>query len=794
MFKAAFRINSYKLEHINAVCRALYNTEQQSKAIVIRQDTLQSAIANSNGNKICDEESVSEITTEIRKYSMDVCKMMKRKLAYLNRKHFNIRSDKGSVAKEQLYIDCSTAIYEYFRFFLIRMLKEKMNCTEDLSKRKLYSDNSIDTKSEVEAQHTVQFWHDDIKYNIHITFYYTKCSLWIQGASTKISGLTLAQFFTYHYIESISNMVQNNIPLKQIGEEMHSRITKFLTVHEMEEITSNKLPITIREEKCVTCARKCYDNNKSMKCVTCGFKQHFQCAGIKPEPERQLFLSGSTPFNCSKCIGSVHNSNNACISAEPITLGIDLCVIEEDETTEITANKSPSTFSNTSATFTYGETDGSAAPQSNPITAKQNGINYIQQDADDVFEETSAIGTNTDRTKTSAEFRGTELTGDLGTPLSKLPFICGTKPKSLQPPPSKVASNNSINPDKLLIRRLQEENNRLVQEHIQKEKRLNDEISAIKEAYRRCMVDYEKEKDTKETLQKCVAALQTADTMKKKSSDNQRSNREIKQKKCLFVSRKGGCNKGKDCLFAHPEENKTLETQVRNPSQEKKIQKECHFYKRKAGCTKGEKCRFLHTNPVANRMKESQTTSVRNMNDSNKVTKMCRFFSSKKGCSKGDQCKFIHEDTSQLNINEQMPVRSFLGEKTWEPQNSQVFQQIIQNSIQMEVQKQVAQLTKEIPNCSNQNHPNGPQTTQNQGQSKQEWTRDTNQNSYPSQMGRQMNQPQVVYQKTPVNEKPQPQQQMQQQQYVTGQQTYMQQPQFHNQTKQFPIYQMMQAY
>ena len=123
--------------------------------------------------------------------------MMKRKLTYLNRAHFNIRSDKGSVAKEQLYIDCSTAIYEYMRFFLLRILKEKMSCTEDLTKRRICSDNAIDTKSEVEAQHSIYFWYDDIKYNVHVTFYYTKCSLWIQGSSTEINGLTLEQFFTY---------------------------------------------------------------------------------------------------------------------------------------------------------------------------------------------------------------------------------------------------------------------------------------------------------------------------------------------------------------------------------------------------------------------------------------------------------------------------------------------------------------------------------------------------------------------------------------------------------------------
>ncbi len=119
---------------------------------------------------------------------------------------------------------------------------------------------------------------------------------------------------------------------------------------------------------------------------------------------------------------------------------------------------------------------------------------------------------------------------------------------------------------------------------------------------------------------------------------------------------------------------------------------------------------------------------------------------------------------SQENINEHIPAHPFLENKTWEPQNSQVFKQIIQNSIQKEVQKQVALLTREIPNCSNQNHPSGTQTTQNQGHSKQERSWDTKQNSYPSQMGWQTNQPQVLYQKATANEKfQQPEQQIQQQ-------------------------------
>ena len=67
---------------------------------------------------------------------MDVCKQMKKKLLYFKRPNFLIRFDKGSASRDQIYIECSTAMYECMRYFLIPALKEKMKCTEDLKKRK----------------------------------------------------------------------------------------------------------------------------------------------------------------------------------------------------------------------------------------------------------------------------------------------------------------------------------------------------------------------------------------------------------------------------------------------------------------------------------------------------------------------------------------------------------------------------------------------------------------------------------------------------------------------------------
>ena len=55
-----------------------------------------------------DESDVAQLTQEIRQYNMNVCKQMKRKLQFLDRKNFKIRNDRGSTAHEQIYIDCST--------------------------------------------------------------------------------------------------------------------------------------------------------------------------------------------------------------------------------------------------------------------------------------------------------------------------------------------------------------------------------------------------------------------------------------------------------------------------------------------------------------------------------------------------------------------------------------------------------------------------------------------------------------------------------------------------------------
>ena len=55
------------------------------------------------------------------------------------------------------------------------------------------------------------------------------------------------------------------------------------------------------------------------------------------------------------------------------------------------------------------------------------------------------------------------------------------------------SSHENSHADKVLIRRLQNENTRLVEEHTKIQKSLHDEICALKEAYQICMANYERE-------------------------------------------------------------------------------------------------------------------------------------------------------------------------------------------------------------------------------------------------------------------------------------------------------------
>ena len=60
------------------------------------------------------------------------------------------------------------------------------------SKRKFATDTEINTAAEVEARYTLQFNYMDATHNIHITFYYTRCSIWIQGSCSLVNNITIA--------------------------------------------------------------------------------------------------------------------------------------------------------------------------------------------------------------------------------------------------------------------------------------------------------------------------------------------------------------------------------------------------------------------------------------------------------------------------------------------------------------------------------------------------------------------------------------------------------------------------
>ena len=268
-----------------------FNKEQQKK-VAVRSKAKKEDRPIILKNALLSKESAAELIKEVRGYDMNICKQMKKKLLYLKRENFAVRIDKGSSSREQIYVECSTANYEYLRYFLVLVLKEKLGCTEDMSKRRIAKD--IDEKSEVEAQYSIQFYSNNIKHSIHLTFYYTKCSIWIQGQTARIQNMTPAQYFVIHYLEKVSNMVQNTVSLEELSTVLETRIISFLTEEETKSIQCDKtLP---GDKKCVTCSRKCSDNNKSIKCNKCGKFQHFHCAGIKDESERNMFFSGNDMF------------------------------------------------------------------------------------------------------------------------------------------------------------------------------------------------------------------------------------------------------------------------------------------------------------------------------------------------------------------------------------------------------------------------------------------------------------------------------------------------------------------
>ena len=110
---------------------------------------------------------------------------------------------------------------------------------------------------------------------------------------------------------------------------------------------------------------------------------------------------------------------------------------------------------------------------------------------------------------------------------------------------------------------------------MKKRKKLVEENDVLKESYRRCMADYEKEKEMKETLQQFVKNLEEEKNQQERINfykgktpqktvynesiqskpqyNNQNENKSRKRLKfvCKFFNRKGGCKYGEKCKFDH---------------------------------------------------------------------------------------------------------------------------------------------------------------------------------------------------------------------------------------------------
>ena len=580
------------------------------------------------------EQEIDEVTHEIRQYSMDVCKQMKNKLMHIDRKEFEIRKDRGSIAKEQLYIDCSTSVYEYLRFHMINILKEKMDCIEDMSRRRLVTDADVQQRSEVEAQYSISFLHDDIRHKVHITFYYTKCSLWIQGSSCKINNMTVAQFFTYYYLENIINIIKNTVPLEKIGETLRQRIHSFLDDEQIRRLTSGEAIDT----KCSVCKRKCHENGKSMKCGKCSQYQHFQCVGIKTEEERKMYVNGLETFVCDGCLPKF-----AAEGPPRIETGNDNTVTLPTATPLVPP-----------------------PPPVLPLTPPPPDLPLIPP-APKPLELGNSIDLTIESVKQTEE-------------------------------PVNISSDPSCtNADKILIRRLQAQITKISEVHAAKERAMEIEISTLKESYRVCVAKYEKERETKDTLQECVKALQAQDEKKnpQKPKNRDETTKDDKAKKeetskiCKFFNRRSGCKFKDRCKFVH-------QPQSRNPD-ENINKKACIFFNRRSGCRNGNNCRYAHLPPCPANC-DSKACGLNHSETQDRKQKLvCDFFNTPQGCKKGANCRFLH---NPLNNN------NFLSpaESENRPPDTLKLMDDIKDMIQLQVKQimNTAQSQKNIINPNNQ--------------------------------------------------------------------------------------------
>ena len=471
-----------------------------------------------------------------------------------------------------------------------------------MKKRRICTD--LQEKSEVECQYSIQFTYDEVKHTIHITFYYTRCSIWIQGSPSKINNITVAHFFAIHYLERISNMVVKTVPLQKIGEELRTRITSFLTSDEVKHIHPQSTS-TIETGKCVSCNRRCNGNGKSIDCVKCGNKQHFQCANIKEAAEREMFLSGGEPFVCNKCFSDA----GVFLDMPGITEGND-----------------------------------------DDIHFQRSRDNDIQENMEDVIKESSR-GNPILQVNPNSELQTVIECSQSGRSTAEIHRI-GNRDHT-----------SELNSDKLLIRRLQCEISQLNAKHEEIQRNLIIENDRLKESLRVSIADLEREKVTKDTLQQCLQALrQSSDTPSSSSKyvqpprditlqDKGKTSSASKSsfvKKCKFFNTSKGCKNGADCNFLHVTERTNNEGNVMRENNLTKYDTRCRFYGTPRGCRNGDKCDYRHER------RQSGDGRLENGDIRREKRKIqpheCRFFNKVQGCKKGDKCTFSHISKEPCSI------------------------------------------------------------------------------------------------------------------------------------------------
>ena len=107
----------------------------------------------------------------------------------------------------------------------------------------------------------------------------------------------------------------------------------------------------------------------------------------------------------------------------------------------------------------------------------------------------------------------------------------------------------------------------------------------MKESYRRCFADYEREKATRETLQQCVDALKANQkTIEKTKNDSVRPRNQSKD-----TPQNANNDKTRNNNIDH-----TNLSRRRSYGSHNIDQSECRFFNSKRGCFKGESCNFPH--------------------------------------------------------------------------------------------------------------------------------------------------------------------------------------------------------